>query len=284
VPGGSNATSAAATGWGRRVASYRLAAAEAGTAGPGVAVVVKAIIAAGRSGRTVVSVPVTSLGRIVTVAVTVQLTGIGIGSRAVDPVVGIRDPRGKAVAIAGAVESTQMGIYVVIIRASFYDNDAAAIVGIIEVRIITGVPEEIAVPSKVGICETQAEPIGKSVAVHGVSVSESHTIIRADRRGIIIGVVGIIIVEIRPAGLILCFQTYVVVAGRCAVVLAPIGGTSAVVSCLLVIGRCRKTPGRTGRIIYIIRCLCGLPGGRAAAEQDKADGQEGKYLSHGESI
>jgi hypothetical protein len=44
MPGRSDATTAAATGWGRGIASYRLATAKAGTGGPGVAVIVIAIV------------------------------------------------------------------------------------------------------------------------------------------------------------------------------------------------------------------------------------------------
>jgi hypothetical protein len=224
------------------------------------------------------------LRRIVAVAAAIHLPGIGVGDRTIDPVVAIGNPCCKAVAIAGAVESAQVRVYVVIIRASLYDDDTSAIVWVIEVRVIAGIPEEIAVPSEIGVCETQAETIGKSVSVHGVSISESHAVIWADRRRVIVGVVCIVIVEIRPPGLILRFHAYIVIAGRCAVIIALVGRTGVIISCVLIVGCCYHTPGRAGRVVYVIRSLSGFPGGRAAGEQDKADGQEGNYLSHGESI
>jgi len=285
VPGGSDATTAAAAaGWGRGEASYRLATAKAGTAGSGVAVIVITVIT-GRSSKTVISPPVTALCGIETIAAAIQLTGISIGCRAVDPVVAVRNPCSKAVAVAGAVESAQVGVYVVIIRASLHDDDTPAIVGVIEVRVVAGIPEEIAVPSEIGIHETHTEAIGKSVSVHGISISETHAVIRADRGGIIVGIVCVVVVEIRPAGLVLRFHADVVVAGRCAVIITIVGRTCVIIiPCVPIVGCCYHTAGRTGRVIYIIRCLGGFPGGRATGEQDKANGQEGNYLFHGESI
>jgi hypothetical protein len=217
-----------------------------------------------------------------------NVTGIYIAGRTIAPVIAIGDPCRKAAPVAGAIESAQVGIHVVGIGPiALHDNGAASIVWVIKIRVVTGVPEEVAVPSQVGVSESKAQPIRKTIPIHGIAISESHSIIRADRCGrVIIGIVCIVIVEIGPAGLILGFQTHVVIAGSGAVIVSPVAGAGAIVSAVLII-ICCGSPGSTGRIIDIVRGLRGFPGRGAAAEQDKAGSQDGKCMvtwCHGESI
>jgi hypothetical protein len=217
-----------------------------------------------------------------------NIPGIHVAGRTVDPVVAVGNPCGKAVTIAVAIEGAQVRIHVVGIGAiSFHDDGATAIVRIVEIRIVTGVPEEIAVPSEIGISEAHAQSIGKAITIHGVSIAESHAIIGTDRcRRVVIGIVCVVVVEVRPAGLILRFQTYIIITGSRAVIIPLVAvGTGAVVSTVFIaICCCNDVPGGTGRVIYIIRCLCSLPGRGTTAEQDKTYGQVRKYVSHGESI
>jgi len=179
-----------------------------------------------------------------------------------------------------------VSINVVIVRRSFHYDDASAIVRIVEVRIVPAVPHKVAVPGEIRISESQAQPIVGPI--ERIAISISHGIVGTYSCGRIVGIVGIVIVEIGPAGLVLGFQPYVIIAGRRAVIFsigARTGIAGAVVSGIVIGRRCGgDSITGSGGIIDIVWCLCRLPGGRAAAHQDKTNGQEGKYVSHGESI
>ena len=117
-----------------------------------------------------------------TVTVAGHLTGIRVADGTIGPVVAVGDPCDKAVTIAGAVEGTQVSVNVVGISAiPMDDKNATAIIRIIEIRVIAGIPHVIAVPSEIRISESQAESIGKAVSVHGIAISESHAVVGADR-------------------------------------------------------------------------------------------------------
>jgi len=113
-----------------------------------------------------------------------------------------------------------VSINVVIVRRSFRYDDASAIVRIVEIRIIAAVPHKIAVPGEIGVSESKSHSIAHSIIgpIERIAISESHGIVRAYSCGGVVGIVCVVVIEIRPAGFVLGLHADIVIAGRRAVV------------------------------------------------------------------
>jgi len=109
---------------------------------------------------------------------------------------------GQSVSIGSGAEGPEVRIDRSTGSTAFADKQyAAAIIRIVEIRIIPAVPHEVAVPHEEGIAETQPERRAEAVTIAEPVVRRriSHAIIATiSRCGSIIGVVRVIIVEIGP--------------------------------------------------------------------------------------
>lgn len=210
-------TAASAAGGGRRYRTNRAAVRGSGTgvgreAAIGVVDRAKAVV----SGSVIAVVAAIAVaGRCVTVAIGIARRRVIVDgrNRAISAVIAIADAGGKTFAIGDAVESAEVIIHGVGGYFGYYQY-AAAITLVIEIGIVPAVPAEVAVPAHVRISETERDARTISVAI---AIAETGRIIGADA-GSVVAVVSVIVVEIRPAGLILGFQTNVVVTGPGAVV------------------------------------------------------------------
>jgi hypothetical protein len=171
-----------------------------------------------------------------------------------------------------------VSIHVVVVRGPFHYDDASSVIRIVEIWIIIAIPHEVAVPTKIGISESKPQSI--IGPIKRIAISKAHGIVGTYGCGTIVGIIGIIIVEIRPAGFVLGLHADIVIAGRRAVIFsigARAGISGAVISGIFI-GCGGDCVTGSGGIIDIVWCLCRLPGRRAAAHQDKTNGQEGKYV------
>ena len=171
-------------------------------------------------------------------AVETPVAGTGTGGSMGDPVAVSDGIKGPEIGIDGCGSSMA------------YNEYAAAIVRIVEVGIVPAVPQEVAVPGHVGVPETKA--ISKAKSPHSITVSEAiaktiggiaESVTNGCAYRCIIGVISAVVVELRPAGAILCFHAYIVIAGRGAVIVTLVGTAGS--GCFLT----------TGRVVDIIGAL-----------------------------
>jgi hypothetical protein len=167
--------------------------------------IITVVIVIGIVGRPVITVIVPGESPVVIavdlIASIVPCPGSIVGSRGPWPVCPLiaagGGTGGQAIAIAGAIESPQMRIDSgSIIFGTSYDH-AAAIIGIVEIRIVPAVPHKIAVPAHIWISKAKSKGRTKAkaqaISIGRKSVSISQTGAQARR---IIGVVGAVIVKI----------------------------------------------------------------------------------------
>jgi len=188
------------------------------------------------------------------------IIGSGRHSRAVETGIASGRPRSmrKPVAIGNGIEGPEIGVDGR--RAAVpCDKNCAAITRIVEIRVVPAVPEEVAVPAKIGVSKTQSVTVAKTITVsHPISKAIGGiTIAKASYGCGIIRIVGAIIVKSGKAG-IFRFHANIVVAGSGAVIIALVGA----------LGRaCASRAAAAGRIIYVISCLR-IAGGRATAHSN----------------
>lgn len=202
------------------------------------------------------------------------VVGCSRHSRAVETAigaVGAADVMREPVLISDRVEGTKVGVDGGRRRVTD-DENRAAIIRIVEIGIIPAVPEEITVPRHVGV--SKAKPIAKTMTIaitHPVSKPIRRITIAYHGAGrcAIVGIIGAVIIEIRPAGGILGFHADIIVAGSCAVIFALPGGGG---------GGCLPA---AGRIVNIIGCLSMAGGGATTHPKGYGNGQQGIYLFHG---
>jgi len=141
-------------------------------------------------------------------------------SRAVDRVAGIGSyaVMGQAALVVGGIERPEVVINGVCRTAD--DNIAAAIVWVIEIRVIPAVPDKIVVPHHVGIAESKPHTVAgaEEGAVaetrigRAIAVSKPTAIVHGSWGVISVG--GIVVIEIGPAIVILGFHLDVLIIGR----------------------------------------------------------------------
>ncbi len=113
------------------------------------------------------------------------------------------------------------------IARRFCQDHTPAVIWFVEIRIVPAIPHEVTIPAKIRIPETEPDAhsriaVEMPVPISGIAITVTNT--HSDRRGGIIGIVAIVIIEGRPARLIRRFHLHIIVAGRRAVIFAPLAG------------------------------------------------------------
>jgi hypothetical protein len=100
------------------------------------------------------------------------------------------------------------------------DHTAATIIWVIEIGIVPAIPHEVAIPTHIRISETQGEgraAESQAVPISIGRISVSIVTAHAHRRRVV-GIIGVIVVKIGPAGTILCLKTDILITGCSAVI------------------------------------------------------------------